>query len=128
MKALRLFLVFFLVVITNCTSPAAIDNVKEAIPGTYIRFGQQEYGTEWDTLVISVQNPSANEYKIQRAWKYARVLDGKAIEPEYKKRSTSAVYDGKAKVLNERETGNSYSFKPDENAVFAGTTKYLKLK
>ena len=128
MKTLRLLPVFFLVVFSNCSSPAASDNVKEFIPGTYIRFGQQEYGTEWDTLVISVQNASANEYKIQRAWKYARVLDGKAIEPEYKNKSTSAIYDSKAKVLNEKETGNSYSFKPDENAVFAGTTKYLKLK
>ena len=128
MKTLRLLPVFFLVVVTNCTSPAANDNVIEFIPGTYIRFGQQEYGTEWDTLIIRVQNASANEYKIQRTWKYARVLDGKELEPEYKNKSTSAVYDGTAKLLNEKETGNSYSFKPDENAVFAGTTKYLKLK
>ena len=128
MKTLRLLPAFLLSLLSSCSSPSASDNVKDFIPGTYIRFGQQEYGTEWDTLVISIQNPSANEYKVQRAWKYARVLDGKAIEPEYKNKSTSAIYDSKAKVLNEKETGNSYSFKPDEKAVFAGTTKYLKLK
>ena len=128
MKLLRLLPVCFLIVFSNCSSPAATDNLKEAIPGTYIRFEKQEYGTEWDTLVISVQNASANEYKIQRAWKYARILDGKEVEPEYKNKSTSGTFDIGAKLLNEKETGNSYSFKPDENAVFAGTTKYLKLK
>lgn len=128
MKTLQLLLAFFLVVFSNCSSPTASDNVKEFIPGTYIRFGKQEFGSEWDTLTISVQNASANEYKVQRAWKYARILDGKSIEPEYKNKNTSAIYDGEAKLLKENETGNNYSFKPDENALFAGTTKYLKLK
>lgn len=128
MKTLRLLPAFLLIVFSNCSSPTVSDNVKDAIPGTYIRFEKQEYGTQWDTLVISVQNASANEYRIQRAWKYARVLDAKALEPEYKNRSTSGTYDSGTKLLNEKETGNSYSFKPDENAVFAGTTKYLKLK
>lgn len=128
MKASFVFRFAVFVIVAGCNSPAANISVKEFVPGTYIRFGEQEFGKEWDTLTIAVQNASANEYSIQRAWKYARVLDGKSLEPEYKVSKTSAIYDAGANLLREGKTGKNYSFNPDENAVFAGTTKYLKLK
>ncbi len=111
-----------------CDSRTFQDEVKESIPGTYIRSTQHEYGTEHDTVVIILQNETVNEYKLTRRWKYERVLDGKPIEPEYKSTSTTAVYDAKAGMLKETETGDGYTFDTKEKVMFAGSTKYQKLK
>lgn len=103
------------------------DQVQEFIPGTYIRFFKQEFGTEYDTLVISVQNQTADEYRILRKWKYERVLDGQKIEPEYKRSFTSGIYDAGHKLLRENETGDFYSFDPGQKLLFNGAIKYQKL-
>lgn len=103
------------------------DPVQEFIPGTYIRFSQHEYGNEYDTLTISIQNAGADEYSIIRKWKYERIIDGEKIEPEYKRSVTTAVYDSKHKLLQEFETGNIYSFDVREKILFNGPVKYQKL-
>lgn len=129
MKA-ALFLLILLVGTTllSCGNGTSADEVKTNIPGTYVRASQHEYGKEFDTLVVSLQNEAANEYKVNRRWQYERVLDGKAIEPEYKSTTTTAVYDEAAKQLKETETGDTYSFDPATKSLFAGSTKYEKLK
>lgn len=112
--------------IYGCREPKP-DPVREFIPGTYIRFSQHEFGTEYDTLVISLQNNSANEYKIIRKWKYERVLDGQPIEPEYKRVITAAIYSIENNFLRETETGDIYSFDTKEKLLFNGPLKYKKL-
>ncbi len=111
----------------GCSS-AESDAIKEFIPGTYIRETQTEFGKAYDTLVITLQNKSANEYKIQRRWKYDRVLDGKPQEPEYKITETSGLYDGEKNLLQETETLESFSFDTKNNLMFNGANKYTKLK
>ncbi|MBK8310918.1 MAG: hypothetical protein IPL04_08545 [Chitinophagaceae bacterium] len=128
MKALFLTYVSVALLLTACNSNSESDTVKDFIPGTYIRSSQHEYGTENDTVVISLQNKSASEYKVERRWKYGRMLDGKPIEPEYKLTTTSAIYNKDSKLLQETETGDTYSFDTKEKSMFAGTTKYQKIK
>lgn len=113
---------------SSCTNGTSADEIKVAIPGTYIRASQHEHGKEFDTLVVSLQNEAANEYNLNRRWRYERVLDGKAIQPEYKNTTTTAVYDEAAKLLKETETGDTYSFDPASKTLLAGSTKYEKLK
>jgi hypothetical protein len=96
------------------------------IPGTYVRSSEHEFGKEKDTLIITLQ--IANRYKIERRWKYERMLDGKPIEPEYKQTTTSAVYDEKEHVLNETKTGLEYSFEQKRGLLFAGETEYHKIQ
>lgn len=112
----------------GCATSTSKDEIKEAIPGTYIRASQHEFGTEHDTVVISLQNEAANEYSLTRKWKYERVLDGKAIEPEYKNTTTTAIYDANGKLLKETQTGDTYTFDAKQGTLFAGSTKYQKLK
>jgi hypothetical protein len=128
MKVLFLLCFTASAIISGCSNETSADEVKAAIPGTYIRASQHEYGKEFDTLVVSQQNEAANEFKVNRRWRYERVLDGKAIEPEYKNTTTTVVYDVAAKQLKEAETGDTYSFDPATKSLFAGTTKYEKLK
>ena len=118
------FAVFVLFVSCNSLSK---DEVKESIPGTYIRFSQHEYGTEYDTLVITLQNNSANEYKILRKWKYERIMDGQTIQPEYKRSFTSGIYNTTHKLLQETETGDIYSFDVKQKILLNGPIKYQKL-
>lgn len=123
-QLLSLFAVAFLV---GCNS-ATNDEVATFIPGTYARTSEHEFGHEWDTLAISLQNASANQYKLVRRWRYERVLDGKPLEPEYKITTTTAVYDAAGKTLQETNRGKTISFDIKAGVLFSGSTKYEKLK
>ncbi len=126
MKIIFVLHIAMLLVLTSCHSIMK-DEVKEFMPGTYIRFSQLEFGKEYDTLIITLQNQSSNEYRIVRKWKYERVLDGSAIEPEYKRSVTSGVYNSVHKLLQETETGDLYSFDAKRKLLFNGPVKYQKL-
>jgi|CXWL01.1.fsa_nt_gi hypothetical protein len=104
------------------------DEVKEFIPGTYIRNAETEFGKAYDTLIITMQNKSANEYKILRKWRYDRVLDGKPIPPEYKVTETSGIYDGEKKQLQETETLEFFTFDVENKLLYNGANKFTKLK
>lgn len=104
------------------------DEIIEFIPGTYVRTAQTEFGKAYDTLVITLQNKSANEYKIQRRWKYDRVLDGKPQEPEYKVTETSGLYDSEKNLLQETETLEFFSFDTKNKLMFNGANKFTKIK
>lgn len=111
----------------GCTS-AESDAIREFIPGTYIRSSQTEFGKEYDTLVITLQSKSANEFKIQRRWKYDRVLDGKPLDPEYKVTETTGLYDGEKKTLQETETLEFFTLDMEKKLLFNGTNKFTKIK
>jgi hypothetical protein len=122
MKNIFIFLIIF------CSCNAITKNETENfIPGTYIRFSQHEFGTEHDTLVISVQNANAHQYKIERRWKYERMLDGNKLDPEYKQTTISAIYNEKSNLMEETSTGSNYSFNIGKKILFAGTTEYKKI-
>jgi hypothetical protein len=103
------------------------DPTEKFIPGTYIRSSSHEFGKENDTLIVSLQNADANQYKIERRWRYQRVLDGNPIEPEYKITTTSGVFNDKEQVLREDKTGLMYSFDIKRNLLFTGSTEYRKV-
>lgn len=127
MKYLLLLQIIGLLLLTNCRSLLK-DELKEFIPGTYIRFSRHEFGSEYDTLVIILQNKTANEYKILRRWKYERVLDGSTIEPEYKRITSSGIYNTNHKLLHETGTGDAFSFDVKKGLLFSGSTQYEKIK
>ena len=127
MKLSTLLVASALVYLSSCTS-AEKDVIIEFIPGTYIRTGQNEFGEEFDTLVISVQNPAAKEFKIQNRWHYIRQVEGEANVPEYKVKETSGIYNAETKLLEESETLDHYSFVVKEKVLFDGTNKFKKIK
>lgn len=111
-----------------CNNETSADVVKTNLPGTYVRASQHEYGKEFDTIAITLQNGAANEFKLNRRWRYERVLDGKAIEPEYKNTTITAMYEEGSKQLKENQTGDTYTFDAAKKLLFAGSTQYEKLK
>lgn len=103
------------------------DEVQSFIPGTYIRFSEHEFGREYDTLIISLQSSSANEYRIVRRWKYERVVDGHRLVPEYKIKVSVAIFDPRQKLLQEIRTGRIYTVDVKSGNLFSGAVKYKKL-
>jgi len=114
-------------IISGCGTSGK-DEIMEFIPGTYIRTGQNEFGKEFDTLVISIQNLAAKEFKIQNRWHYVRQVEGEANVPEYKVKETSGIYNTETKLLEEAETLDHYSFDIKEKVVFDGANKFKKIK
>jgi hypothetical protein len=114
-------------IIYGCSSSSK-DEIMEFIPGTYIRAGQNEFGKEFDTLIISVQNLAAKEFKIQNRWHYIRQVEGEANVPEYKVKETSGIYNSETKLLEEAETLDHYSFDIKEKILFDGTNQFKKIK
>lgn len=112
----------------GCRSFLKEESIQSFIPGTFIRFSQHEFGTEYDTLVITLQNEAVSQYRIQRKWKYERILDGNKIEPEYRQELYSGIYDKKDKLLRILETAETFSFDPKKEMLFAGTSEYKKIK
>ncbi len=127
MKALFFISISVLFLLASCSSSES-DAIKEFIPGTYIRFSQHEFGKEYDTLVISLQNESASHYQILRKWRYERVLDGKSIEPEYKQEKSSGIYNPAKKFLQETETLDLFTFNIEKKLLFNGTNQFTKIK
>lgn len=115
------------VIISGCNTSGK-DEITEFIPGTYVRNEQNEFGKEFDTLVITIQNPAAKEFKIQNRWHYIRQVEGEANVPEYKVKETSGIYNAETKLLEESETLDHYSFDVKEKVLFNGTNKFKKIK
>lgn len=115
------------IIVSGCTSGGK-DEIMEFIPGTYVRVGQNEFGKEFDTLVITIQNPAAKEFKIQNRWHYIRQVEGEANIPEYKVKETSGIYHAETKLLEETETLEHYSFDVKGKVLFDGTNKFRKIK
>lgn len=126
MKNVTGFVLLLMAIANSCNS--AKDEIAGFIPGTYVREGTNEFGKEYDTLVISIQNKDAKQYKIVNKWLFARQVGGEAKEPEYKIKETSAIYNPDSKLLEESETLDHYSFNVKENVLFDGTNKYKKIK
>jgi hypothetical protein len=116
-----------LAIITSCNSVNSKDEVEEFIPGTYVHHSENEYGKGFDTLVISLQNESANEYKIVRKTRYNRILDGKALEPDYKTKTTSGIYDADKKLLQESQSLNIFTFNVSQKILLTGTNQFNKI-
>lgn len=126
MKNVTIFVLLLVFIASSCGT--AKDDVAEFIPGTYVREGTNEFGKEYDTIVISIQNKDAKQYKIVNKWLFARQVDGEANEPEYKVKETSGIYNAETKLLEEAETLDHYSFDVKEKVLFDGTNKYQKIK
>lgn len=126
MKKVTVFVLLLMAITSSCNS--AKDEIAKFIPGTYVREGTNEFGKEYDTLVISIQNKDAKQYKIVNKWHFARQVDGKVREPEYKVKETSGLYNADSKMLEESETLDHYSFDVKEKVLFDGTNKFKKIK
>jgi hypothetical protein len=117
-------LLYSIVLLCSCSYTSNRDDIT----GTYTRYSQHEFGSEYDTIHISLLNPRASAYKIIRNWKYERILDGIELEPEQKTFTKTGFWDRKQDTLKEMETGLSYTLNENQDILYAGTTEYKRIK
>jgi hypothetical protein len=123
-----LYLHMILLLVCFCSQCKRKDEIKEQFTGIYIRFSQHEYGTEYDTLVISHQPKTPGGFIIVRKWNYQRILDGKLLEPEYKKELFHVDFDAAENTLKEPVSGLNYRLDTKTKTLYVGTTAYQKIK
>jgi hypothetical protein len=117
MKNILHYSIILLIMFSCC------NNNHDELPGTYIRFAKHEFGVENDTLRITTV-VEHTIYKLERRWRYERVIDGQQLEPEYKVKVTTLIYDGQH-LLREEETWTLFTL--DKNVLYNGTTKYKRI-
>jgi hypothetical protein len=129
-KAMLSITIGFVVVMTTVffIYPYLRHTTSVNLEGVYIRYGEHEYGKEWDTLAIHKQDASSDRYLITRRWKYERMLDEQVLTPEYKRTKTAIQFLDKEGLFVEEETGIRYSYNNSRNELLAGTTIYKKIK
>ena len=120
-------LVFGLLLFNCSCGFLSADSKKKILPGTYIRIAQNEFGHEYDTIIITLINQSTKEYKITHKWKFERIVDGQQLEPEYRVQIKSGVFDDESGLLGEAGTLDQFSFKPDQKLMTNGPNQYRKI-
>lgn len=104
-----------------------VDEIKLFIPGTYIRYATHEFGKEYDTITITLEDEAAEAYKITRRWRYERMRDTELLEPEYKITMTIGYYQQSRNQMWENGSGAIYMFDVKKKLLKNGSIKYLKL-
>lgn len=127
MKQFKLVFSACIFLLVSCTN-SQNEEILTFIPGTYSREAVGEFGKSYDTLEITLQNKSANQFKIIRRWRYNRVMDGKAIEPEYKITETNGAFNSETKSLQETETLEAFTFDIKKKMLYEGANQFKKIK
>lgn len=124
-QALSLYI--FIVMLLSC-SDLKPDSTLAFIPGTYVRSEVREFGRIEDTITIKIQHPDVNSFLIEQRWRYERVLDGVAQEPEYKVITDQGIYDTEKKLLQNQRNLRVYSFDEKKQVLYNGTMIFQKIK
>lgn len=117
---------YFLALSTILLSCHAGYQIKELIPGNYVREFKNEFFIGRDTLVIWHFKNST--YVINHKESYQRIRDGDLLNVERKTEKWVTVYDEKDQVLIEGRTGKILSFDPSKNLLMVGSSIYKKMK
>ncbi len=104
------------------------DNIKEFIPGMYVKQFQQQYASGSDTLVITTQDETTNRYNIERHLSYIPVHDGKVLSLQNETAAWYGIYNKDDKQLIVRPSGKIIAFSPEKNCLYIGTSVYKKVK
>lgn len=121
---MRLIIILAIVAI-SCNSGAT--DVKEFIPGMYIRHFEDLYSKGDDTLIIS-KIDNINSYFILHKTTFQKLRNNQLSAPEETTENWSAVYNPRDKILYEQKRERMLSFMPDSNKMFVGGSVYYKIK
>lgn len=106
------------------TTPIA----SASIQGVYINYAENEFSKAFDTIVLSVYDPNAATYIIQRRTGFFRIYNGILQPKQYKAESSVGVFDMTHLQLQEQKKGTVYSFTSLGTELFVGASRYTKIK
>jgi hypothetical protein len=124
----RILFVHLVIALLSGCSNVNHDHTLSFIPGTYVRSGSTEFGRIEDTIEIKIQNKQVYSFLIEQRWRYDRVLDGVALEPEYKVIEHLGIYNPETKLLQNQRNLLFYSFDIEKQVLYFGTLDFQKIK
>jgi len=95
--------------------------VTDRVPGVYVRSSVNEFGSEYDTLQISLIPTAADEFSITRSWKYIKGKD-----TMYKVQRSFARYYPFDHRLHDAIRGKDYSIDLRNGTITDGKVIYSR--
>ena len=126
MRYLQTTALFYLIVLTGCTSESNRNTaIKRFIPGTYVKEVKNEFLIASDTLII--QRTAGENYLIVNRTGYQRIKGNRLSAQQYSEENLQAVFNEKSENLYEQRLGKTFSFDPDNRRLFEGASEYKKV-
>lgn len=113
--------------ITAISCNSGTSDIKEFIPGVYIRHFEGLYSKGDDTLIIS-KIDGGNAYFILHRTTFQKLHNNQLLAPEQTTENWSAIYNPRDKILYEQKRERMLSFMPDSNKMFVGGSAFYKIK
>lgn len=101
------------------------DQVKDFIPGEYVRHVSDEFSRGSDT--IELRQLEGNSYEIVKRSGIIRIRNKQEMPFEYKTDTSSGIFNQNDGVINEQRKGKILSFVPEEKRLLVGGSSYQKI-
>jgi len=125
MKASTILIALITILFISCKSGS---NDSADYSGTYVLQTQGEYAKDYDTLVVSSDEPSKYTYSIQNKSGFQKIRNGVTMPKEYKQTTWIATWNEEKQVLAETELGRQIQFKNNGNSLVLKNSVYKKIK
>lgn len=100
--------------------------VRDFIPGIYVREFSHEFAFGYDTLLI--RHIKANTYSIEKRSGYQRLREGAATESVRNIEKWTGLYNEREQHIMEQRRGKLLTFQPVEDKLLLGASEYYKVK
>ena len=128
MKIIFFFSVL-MIVVYGCRGTLKKDEVKELIPGIYVRYYTDEYSNSFDTIEIRLTATEGSEgYIITKKTSIQKQNNEGKIAQEYQVKRWNGFYDETTKTIWLSSTGKRIYFDFARNELKIGENPYKKLR
>ena len=121
------YLLFALLLISGSCKNAG-DEVKDFIPGTYVKYAEGKFSKAWDTLRISAYEELNKTYVVEQHTGYQRLVKGVLQPKEFKLNKYVAVFEPSTHQLRDTKKGKVFTFSPEKGTVLLGAGEYNKIQ
>lgn len=119
----------FVMLYAGCADSLKPDDVKDSIPGIYVRHYRDEFTDSYDTIEIFLLSKTGSDsYGIVKKMKYQKVLNDHNLPEQYKVLDWTGSYDRESKSLLVMPSGKRVYFNPSKRELQLGRAPYKKLK
>ena len=121
---MRYLIIFLFISSFSCGTGA--QQVRDFIPGVYVREFSHEFAFGYDTLII--RHTKANTYSIEKRSGYQRLREGKEPELVRNREQWTGLYNEREQHLMEQRRGKLLTFQLEEGKLLLGASEYYKVK
>ncbi|WP_153800881.1 hypothetical protein [Foetidibacter luteolus] len=102
------------------------EQLKEFIPGNYIRAISHEFAIGSDTLIVSRMEDQENTFRLIKNAGFRQRRDGILLPLRHTTDTWVAVLDPETGLLHETRRGKVIYFNRQERCLLVGSSKYFK--